>query len=133
LMGKTLILKSLLRSLNSISFMLIIFTFKLIQKIRILWFCHRSHGHLGIIMTQVEYAAISASPWVEPYNPNAIPIIPPGTNAVDAAQIARMHDKFFRIYTTIINVDQALKWIILEAYDNMYTSQLEDYLLQYAD
>jgi hypothetical protein len=42
-MGKTLILKSLLRSLNSISFMLIIFTFKLIQTIRILWFCHRSH------------------------------------------------------------------------------------------
>jgi hypothetical protein len=41
-MGKTLILKSLLRSLNSISFILIIFTFKLIQTIRILWFCHRS-------------------------------------------------------------------------------------------
>jgi hypothetical protein len=48
-MGKTLILKSLLRSPNSISFMLIIFTFKLIQTIRILWFCHRSEhsGDLG--------------------------------------------------------------------------------------
>jgi hypothetical protein len=42
LMGKTLILKPLLRSPNSISFMLIIFTFQLIQTIRILWFCHRS-------------------------------------------------------------------------------------------
>jgi hypothetical protein len=41
-MGKTLILKPLLRSPNSISFILIIFTFKLIQTIRILWFCHRS-------------------------------------------------------------------------------------------
>jgi hypothetical protein len=41
-MGKTLILKSLLISPNSISFILIIFTFKLIQTIRILWFCHRS-------------------------------------------------------------------------------------------
>jgi hypothetical protein len=40
-MGKTLILKSLLRSPNSISFILIIFTFKL-KTIRILWFCHRS-------------------------------------------------------------------------------------------
>jgi hypothetical protein len=47
-----------------------------------------AHGHLGIIMTQVEYAAISTSPWVESYNPNAIPIIPPGTTMVDAAQIA---------------------------------------------
>jgi hypothetical protein len=52
-----------------------------------------AHGHPGIIMTQVEYAAISATPWVEPYNPNAIPIIPPGTNAMDAAQITRMRDE----------------------------------------
>jgi hypothetical protein len=36
-----------------------------------------AHGHLGIIMTQVEYAAISASPWVETFNTNAITIINP--------------------------------------------------------
>jgi hypothetical protein len=68
-----------------------------------------AHGHLGIIMTQVEYATISTSPWVEPYNPNAVPIIPPGTAAVDAAQIARMHAECRRIYTNRINIDQALK------------------------
>jgi hypothetical protein len=92
-----------------------------------------THGHLGITMTQVEYAVISASPWVEPFNPNAIPIIPPRTNAMDAAQLARMHAECCCIYTNRINVDQALKKLILEAYDNMYTSQLEDYLLQYAN
>jgi hypothetical protein len=92
-----------------------------------------SHGHLGIIMTQVEYAAIATSPWVEPYNTNAVPIIPPGTTVVDAAQITRMHAECRRIYTNCINVDQALKNLILEAYDNMYTSQLEDYILQYAN
>jgi hypothetical protein len=92
-----------------------------------------AHGRLGIIMTQVEYATISTSPWVEPYNPNAVPIIPPGTTAADAAQIARMHAEFRRIYTNRIDVDQALKKLILESYDNMYTSQLEDYLLQYAN
>jgi hypothetical protein len=92
-----------------------------------------AHGHLGIIMNQVEYAAISKSPWVEPYNPNAIPIIPPGTTAVDTAQIARMHAECRRIYTNRINVGQALRKLILEAYDNMYISQLEYYLLQYAN
>jgi hypothetical protein len=92
-----------------------------------------AHGHLGIIMTQVEYAKISASPWVELFNPNAVPIIPPGTNAVDAAQLVRMHAECRRIYTHRINVDQALKKLILEAYDNMYTSQLEDYLLHHAN
>jgi hypothetical protein len=70
---------------------------------------------------------------VEPSNPNAIPIIPTGTNAVDAAQLARMHAECHRINTNRINVDQALKKIILEKYDNIYTSQLEDYLLQYAN
>jgi hypothetical protein len=92
-----------------------------------------THGHLGIIMTHVEYAAISTPPWVEPYNPNAIPIIPPGTTAVDAAQIAQMNAECCRIYTNRISVDQALKKLVLEAYDNMYTSQLEDYLLKYSN
>jgi hypothetical protein len=85
-----------------------------------------AHGHLGIIMTQVEYATISPSPWVEPFNPNAVPIIHTGTNAVDAAQLARMHAECRRIYTHRINADQALKKLIMEAYNNMYTSQLED-------
>jgi hypothetical protein len=92
-----------------------------------------AHGHLGIIISQVEYAAVSTSPWVEPFNPNDIPIIPPGTNAVDASQLASMHADCRRIYTNRINVAQSLKKLILEAYDNMYTSQLEDYLLQYAN
>jgi hypothetical protein len=68
-----------------------------------------AHGHLGIIMSHVKYAAVSKSPWVEPFNPNDITIIPPGTNAVDTAQLALMHDECRRIYTNRINVDQALK------------------------
>jgi hypothetical protein len=67
---------------------------------------------------------------VEPFNPNAI-IIPTGTNTVDADQLARMHAEFRRIYTNIFNEYQALKKLIIEAYESMYTSQLEDYLLEY--
>jgi hypothetical protein len=44
-----------------------------------------------------------------------------------------MHASYRRIYTSRINVDQALKKLILEAYDNMYISQLEYYLLHYAN
>jgi hypothetical protein len=44
-----------------------------------------------------------------------------------------MHEEFCRIYTNRINVDQAPRRIMLEAYDNMYTYQLESYLLQYAN
>jgi hypothetical protein len=92
-----------------------------------------AHGHLGITMTQLEYYVISAAPWAEPYNPGPIPVIADGTNAVDDAQLARLRDEFRRIQTNHINLDQALKCIILEEYDNMYASLLEDYLLQYAN
>jgi hypothetical protein len=44
-----------------------------------------------------------------------------------------IHDEFKRIHMSYVTVDQALKCIILEAYNNMYTSQLEYYLLQYAN
>jgi hypothetical protein len=74
-----------------------------------------AHRHLRIIMTQVEYAAISATPWVEPFNHGTIPIIPSGTSAVYVTHIARMHDEFRGIYTNRINMDQALNIIMLEA------------------
>jgi hypothetical protein len=90
-----------------------------------------AHDHLGIIMTHVEYSAISAAPWAEPCNPGAPPGIEASTNAVDVAHIARLHDEFGRIHTNRVNGDQALKRIILEANDNMYTSQLEYCLLKY--
>jgi hypothetical protein len=80
-----------------------------------------AHGHLGIITTQVEYASISISPLVEPYNPNAIPIIPPGTTAVDAAQIARMPPYLQEPHQCRSRPQKT------------NTSQLEDYLLQYAN
>jgi hypothetical protein len=90
-----------------------------------------AQGHLAIIMTQVEYSAISAMPWAEPYTHGSTPLITDGTNAVDASQIARLHDEFRLIHANSNNVDQPLERIILEAYDNMYTSQFKDYLRQY--
>jgi hypothetical protein len=84
-------------------------------------------------MTQVENSVVSTTPWVDTYNPGAIPIIAAGNNALDASQIARIRDEVRRIHNNRINVDQALKHIILEGYYNMHTSQLEDYLLQYAN
>jgi hypothetical protein len=47
--------------------------------------------------------------------------------------MARLHCEFRYIHANRINVDQTLKRVILEAYDNMYTSQLEEYILQYAN
>jgi hypothetical protein len=64
------------------------------------------------------------------YLVRTIPIIAHDTDPMDAAQLARLHDEFKHIYPNHVNVEKTLKRIILEAYDNMYTSQLEDYLLK---
>jgi hypothetical protein len=66
------------------------------------------------------------------YTPGPILVIAYGTNTMDAAQLARLHDEFRHIHTNHINVDEALKSITLEDYDNMYTYtyQLEDYALE---
>jgi hypothetical protein len=84
-------------------------------------------------MTQVEYTGIIGTPWEEPYDPGTISLIATGTPPINAAQIVRLHGGLWCVHTTHANVEQALKPIIVEAYTNMYTSQLEDYLLQYAN
>jgi hypothetical protein len=84
-------------------------------------------------MTQVGHSVIYATPWAESKNPVSTHLISSGTNAVDASQIARLRDEFRGIHTDRINVDQALKRIISEAYNNIYIYQLEDYLLQYVN
>jgi hypothetical protein len=84
-------------------------------------------------MTQIEYTVISGTPCVEPYDLGVITRIATGTDPVNTAQIVRIHDEFRPIHMTHVNVEQAIKCIILEALNNMYTSQLEDYILQYAN
>jgi hypothetical protein len=71
--------------------------------------------------------------WVEPYAKWAITLITTDTDPVNTSQILRLHDEFRSVHTAHVNVDQALKCIILEACNNMYTSQMEYYLLQYAN
>jgi hypothetical protein len=79
--------------------------------------------NLGIIMAPMECVIVSTTPWVEPHNPASIPLVVHGTDPVDAAQLARLHDEFRRIHINRVTVYQALKFIVLEAFDNMYTSQ----------
>jgi hypothetical protein len=90
-----------------------------------------TRGHLGIIMTPVEYVVISAMIWAEPHNPDPIPLVAHGNDPVDDAHLSRLHDEFRRIHTNRVKVDQALNCIVLEAFHNIYNSQLVDYLLHY--
>ena len=79
------------------------------------------HGHLGMIMDDVNYATISATPWVDPPEPPAMVQMP--NNAPTAPQIAeahRAHNQQLKARREFQNLNVALMRIIIEAIEPLY-------------
>jgi hypothetical protein len=91
------------------------------------------HGHLGIIMTNEEYFAIAADVFPLPDNPGASPDVVVGMTAVVIAELTRLHCEATQLYRTNHNVDQAIKKMILEAFDDAYLNALSDEVVGYAN
>jgi hypothetical protein len=101
----------------------------------------QSWSRIWLVEALIVTLASSGLPWSMMWHPQhpgknhitpgPIPIIAHGTDPMDAEQLALLHDEFRCIHTNRVDVDQALKRTILEAFDNMYTSQLEDSMPQY--
>jgi hypothetical protein len=90
------------------------------------------HGHLGIIMTNDEYFAIAADVFLIPNNPGASPEVVVGMTAAVIAELTRLYRKATQVYLTYHNVDQAIKKLILEAFDDAYLNALLDEVVRYA-
>jgi hypothetical protein len=84
------------------------------------------HGHLGIIMTNEEYFAVAADVFPVPDNPGASPEVVVGMTAAVIAELTRLHREATKVYRTYHNVDQAIKKLILKAFDNAYLNALSD-------
>jgi hypothetical protein len=91
------------------------------------------HGHLGIIMTNKEYFAIAADVFPLPDNPGASPEVVAGTTASVIAELTRLHREATQVYRTYHNVDQAIKKLIIEAFDAAYLNALSDEVVGYAN
>jgi hypothetical protein len=91
------------------------------------------HGHLGIIMTNEEYFAIAADIFPVPDNPGASPEVVVGMTAAVNAELTRLHREATQVYRTYHNVDQAIKKLILEAFDDAYLNALSDEVVGYAN
>jgi hypothetical protein len=91
------------------------------------------HGHLGIIMTNEEYFAITADVFLVPDNPGASPKVVVGMTASVIAELTRLHREATQVYRTYHNVDQAIKKLILEAFDNAYLNVISNEVVGYAN
>jgi hypothetical protein len=91
------------------------------------------HGHLGIIMTNKEYFAIAVDVFPVPTNPGPSAVVVTGMTAAVIAETTRLHREATQVYRTYHNVDQAIKKLIIESFDDIYLNALSDEIVGYAN
>jgi hypothetical protein len=91
------------------------------------------HGHLGIIMTNEEYFAIAVDVFLVSNNPGPSTAVVVGMTAAVIAETKRLHRQATQVYRTYHNVDQAIKKLIIESFDDTYLNALSDKIVGYAN
>jgi hypothetical protein len=91
------------------------------------------HGHLGIIMTNEEYFDVAVDVFPVPNNPGPSAAVVTGMTAAVIAETTRLHKEATQVYRTYHNVDQAIKKLIIEAFDDAYLNALSDEIVGYAN
>ena len=91
-----------------------------------------AHGHLGLVLSPVQYANISTTPFVRPVFPAAL-IVPVGTTAVASANLEREYKEQLRLFREVTGVESALKQQLINAIDSAFLDSIRDpvtYMLQ---
>jgi hypothetical protein len=91
------------------------------------------HGHLGIIMTNEEYFAIAVDVFPVPNNTGPSAAVVAGMTESVIAEMTRLHKEATQVYRTYHNVDQAIKKLIIELFDDAYLNALSDKTVIYAN
>jgi hypothetical protein len=91
------------------------------------------HGHLGIIMTNEEYFAIVVDVFPVPNNHGPSATVVVDMTAAVIAETSRLHQEATQVYRTYHNVDQAIKKLIIESFDDAYLNALSDEIVGYAN
>jgi hypothetical protein len=91
------------------------------------------HGHLGIIMTNEEYFTIADDVFPMPANPGPSAAVVAGMTEALIAETTRLHGEATQVYRTYGSVDQAIKKLIIESFDDTYLNALSEEIVRYAN
>jgi hypothetical protein len=84
-------------------------------------------------MTHEEYFAIAANVFPLPRNTGALPKVVAGVTAAVIAELTRLNREATQVYRTYHNVDQAIKKLLIKAFDDAYLNALSDQVVGYAN
>jgi hypothetical protein len=84
-------------------------------------------------MTNEEYFAVAVDVFPVPNNPGPSAAVVAGMMAAVIAETTRLHKEATQVYRTYHNVDQAIKKLIIEAFDDAYLNALSDEIVGYAN
>jgi hypothetical protein len=85
-----------------------------------------AHGHLALVLSDAQYAILTAQPFVRPVFPGAL-TIPAGTTAPMATAVLKeAHQEAIRIFGEVQGVDKALIQQIVQAIEAPYLSSIRD-------
>jgi hypothetical protein len=90
------------------------------------------HGHLDIIMTNEEYFATAVDVFPVPNHPGPSTAVVAGMRAAVISETTWLHREAIQVYRTYHNVDQAIKKLIIESFDDAYLNALSDEIVGYA-
>jgi hypothetical protein len=82
-------------------------------------------GHLGLVLTDVEYAFISNVPYIRPAHPGTL-AIPANTAQHEAIRLAAEHKEAIRLFRETIDLEKVLKKQIVAAVNKDFLDELRN-------
>jgi hypothetical protein len=83
------------------------------------------HGHLALVLSDAQYALLTALPFIRPVFPGAL-VVPPNTSGPMAAAMKEAHQERIRLFREVQGVKKALIQQIVQAVEAPYLSSIRD-------
>jgi hypothetical protein len=84
-------------------------------------------------MTNEEYSAFGVDVFPVPYNPGPSAAVVVGMMVAVIAETTLLHQEATQVYHNYHNVDQAIKKLIIESFDDAYLNALSDEIVGYTN